>query len=253
LSAAPPPWLPSSISFVGGTISAIGLVGINLDGDATIDLTLPVPVTGSIPGPSTLSLNDIGDDRYYNTGSLDCDIFGTIATSGFGFGIISCTGTLDFYINIYNDAIVEVSLDDLGLTGSGFLSTFHDGSGDVTISGSLLVSAAPVVDDFDNDGDTDDTLFISKTVDLDISGTIDFSNNEIDISSGGYTVTGFDVIDISSAFDPPMDIMVPESGSLDLAGQTLSISLLSAPDPVFFFIEFEHWRSLARILPTTCG
>jgi hypothetical protein len=222
---SPSDWPPSSITYVGGTISATGLLQIDLGNDEDVDFTLPV--SGNIPGPEEIELSPIPErsDAYSNLATLTCTITGQVPPTGTVPGTITCSGTVAFAIDINGDEDPEVELVGLPLTGSGTITVFHNGLGFVTITGSLSVSAIPVVGDFDNDGSADDTLRIDKTVNLNIAGTIDFATPEIDITSGGYTVSGTDSIDISSANDPPIDINVPESGFLSLIGQSIALTI----------------------------
>jgi hypothetical protein len=172
---SPSDWPPSIITYVGGTISATGLLQIDLNNDEDVDFTLPV--SGNIPGPEEIELSPIPErsDVYSNLATLTCTITGQVPPTGTVPGTITCTGTVDFAIDIDGDEDLEVELVGLPLTGSGTITVFHNGLGFVTITGSLPVSAIPVVGDFDNDGSADDTLNIAKTVNLNIAGTIDYA------------------------------------------------------------------------------
>jgi hypothetical protein len=220
---SPSDWPPSIITYVGGTISATGPLEIDLGNDADVDFTLPV--SGNIPGPEEIELSPIPErsDVYSNLATLTCTITGQVPPTGTVPGTITCTGTVNFAIDINGDEDPEVELEGLPLTGSGTITVFHNGLGFVTITGSLPVSAIPVVGDFDNDGSADDILNIDKTVTLDIEGTIDFVTPAIVISTGGYTVSGADIINISSVDDPPEDIVVPEEVFLDLQNELIPL------------------------------
>jgi hypothetical protein len=89
------------------------------------------------------------------------------------------------------------------------------------------------VGDWDNSGPiggpVDDAAGVLKTIDINIVGTLDttVSPPEIDVTSGGLGLISFsgDVININSADDPPFDIEVPETGSVDLSGQSITLSV----------------------------
>jgi hypothetical protein len=217
-------WLPAALTYVSGTISALGTLEIDLDNNGGTDFTLPV--SGNRLGPGIIFvLPTLQFDSYSNTATLTCTIAGQVPPTGTATGTINCLGTVDFTIDIHDDASVEVSLTGLPLSGTGSISVFHDGLGGVWITGSAAVSTPSVVGDFDNDVSADDTLRIDKTVNLNIVGTINFATTTIDITSGSYTVSGSDRIDISSANDPPLDINVPETGFLSLTGQSIPLTI----------------------------
>jgi hypothetical protein len=218
-------WLPAPLTYVSGTISATGPLEIDLNNDGSIQFVLSV--SGNVPGPGTITVSSTGQvDSYSNTATLTCTIAGQVPPIGSVTGTMSCTGLVNFNIDIYNDGInIEFPLTGLPLSGTGSITVFHDGLGSVTIIGSAAVSTPPVVNDFDNDGSADDTLNIDKTVNLNIAGTINFATTTIVINSGGYTVSGSDRINISSANDPPLDINVPESGTLSLNGQSITLTI----------------------------
>jgi hypothetical protein len=222
-----PTWPPTTLTYVSGTISATGTLAIDIGNDGSaIEFTLPV--SGNVPGPGTIAVStSTGQvDSYSNTATLTCTIAGQVPPIGTATGTINCLGTVDFTIDIYGGLAPDVFVDRTTANHQFRLDNrIHNGLGSVTISGSAAVSTPSVVGDFDNDGSADDTLNIAKTVNLNIAGTINYATTTIDITSGSYTVSGSDRIDISSANDPPLDINVPESGTLSLNGQSITLTI----------------------------
>jgi hypothetical protein len=125
----------------------------------------------------------------------------------------------------------EVTVTGISVSGSGPVTITAPSP--VTISGSITVTSAPITGNFDNDLSNDDILTIDKTVDIFASGTISGTTLTLDPGSS-YTVGGADNIDINSLDDPPIDISAPETGSLDLSGQTITLTVPPALSGIIF-------------------
>ncbi|MEM4238496.1 MAG: hypothetical protein QXP49_02180, partial [Nitrososphaerota archaeon] len=229
-------WLP--IDWTGGSISVSGPLEIDINSDG-VDFT--IPVSGNRPGSTLTDLPfeevlPIDSDSYTNTGTLTCTISGTVPATGVSPGTMTCTGTLSFTIDIDSDSTPDVVFTGLPLSGSGDITTSHDGLGNVLIWGSISVAAPLVIGDLDNDGSSDDTLQITKTVDVNIVGTITFPpGNQISVDSGGISVVGADIIDISTNDEiaPPDDIVADETGTLDLEDEIIDLTVPSVVSGIF--------------------
>jgi hypothetical protein len=183
-------------------------------------------------GPTTINLNpDLANrvDRYENTvNSLSCTLTGDVPISGTATGTATCTGDVDFTIDIYNDGVDITIFNNQPLVGLPATLTVTNTGGTVTITGTVVIGtgAGVGVGDWDNSGPIggplDDAAGVQKTIDINIVGTLDttVSPPEIVVTSGGLNLIPFsgDVININSAGDPPFDIEVPETGSVDLQG-----------------------------------
>jgi hypothetical protein len=106
-------WPPTTLNYVSGFIDAVPqTLEIDINGDTTIDFTFTGGVSAT--GPTTVNLNpDPTDrvDRYENTvNSLSCTLTGDIPVSGTATGTATCTGDVDFTIDIYNDGTPDVTV-----------------------------------------------------------------------------------------------------------------------------------------------
>jgi hypothetical protein len=227
-------WPPSTLTFVSGSISSSQSLGIDIDSNG-VDFTFTNTV--NVPGPSSiiLGLDPAGRvDRYENTvNSLSCTLTGVIPPSGTAPGTATCTGTVTFTINIYNDGTPEVTVPFATLSGTAPLMITNL-AGTVTITGTVTIIAGPTTGDFDNGGPlppppVGDTARVIKTISINIVGTLDTAVPELDVTSGGLSMVfpSGDVIDINSMDDPPFDIFVPEFASVDLAGQSISLTAVT--------------------------
>jgi hypothetical protein len=228
-------WPPTTLNYVSGFIDAVPqTLEIDFDSDNTIDFTFTGGV--SVTGPFTVNLNpDPGDrvDLYENTvNSLSCTLTGDIPLSGTATGTATCTGNVDFTIDIYGDGTLDVTVFSAAtLSGPAATLTITNIGGIVTIAGTVTISTGPTIGDFDNGGPiptaADDTAEVTKTIDISIVGTLDTSVSppELDITSGGLSLIppSADIIDINS--DSQFNIIVPESADVDLTDQSIILSV----------------------------
>jgi hypothetical protein len=223
-------WPPLTLSFVSGSISSPQTLLMDIDGDGIFDFIFINTVDVPGPSPIILGLDPAGRvDRYENTVSaLSCTLTGVIPPSGTAPGTVICTGTVTFTIDIYNDAVVDVTVfSSAPLSGTAPL-TITNLAGTVTITGTVTVTAGPTTGNFDNagpiiPGPVDDTAIVDKTIGINIVGTLDTLTPALDVTSGGLLLVfpSADIIDINSADDPPFDIFVPEFAFVDLSGQSI--------------------------------
>jgi hypothetical protein len=230
-------WPPTTLNYVSGYIDAVPqTLEIDIDSDTIIDFTFTGGVSAT--GPFTVNLNpDPADrvDRYENTvNSLSCTLTGDIPVSGTATGTATCTGDVDFTIDIYNDGTIDVTIfDDQLLFGLPATLTVTNTGGIVTITGTVVIGTGVFSGNYDNSGPiggaVDDEAAVLKTIDINIVGTLDTTASppEIDVTSGGLNLISFsgDVININSVDDAPLDIEVPETGRVDLSTQSIILSV----------------------------
>jgi hypothetical protein len=227
------PWNSiTSITYSSGSISHTTTLVIDINSDLTPEFV--TTTGGGIPGPSPVSVSDVDSDVYSNTATLTCTLSGAIPFTGTSTGTLSCNGNVNFEIDINSlgNLGADITVGPIAVTGSGPV-TITSTLPTVSISGTISVTSTPVTQDFDNDGANDDRLTIGKTVSISASGTI--SGTTLTLGPGSsYTVGGADNIDINSAGDPPIDISAPETGSLNLDGATITLSVPPAASGIIF-------------------
>ncbi len=220
----PGPWGAATLTYVSGSIDSTQTLEIDIDSNG-VDYSFTSTV--SVDPPTTLAVTDTGeDDSYENTvNNLSCTLSGTVPyPSGIASGTITCSGYVDFIIDIGNDGITDVTVfDDEPLSGSGTI-TITTSAGTVTITGSASVATASTTGDFDNGGPIpdplDDFAIVDKTIDVNIVAV--FSPPGLVVTSGGLTMTGSDNIDIN--YDGTVNIEVPETGDVDMTGNTITLA-----------------------------